>query len=73
MNASEKVNRAISRRTLSVSMKNDGVKRGFKRRIGVAKSQELYTEEWDSSETNAEVAGLFGNAEESGFAHHELS
>lgn len=29
-------------------------------RIGIAKGKKLYTEGWDSPESNAEVAALFG-------------
>lgn len=31
------------------------------KRVGVAKGQVLYADNWDSPETNAEVAALFGD------------
>lgn len=47
------------------SMTDDEIKGEIKCRIGVAKSEGLYAEGWDSVEANAEVAALFENAKES--------
>lgn len=47
------------------SMTDDEIKGEIKCRIGVAKSEGLYAEGWDSVEANTEVAALFENAKES--------
>lgn len=47
------------------SMTDDEIKGEIKCRTGVAKSEGLYAEGWDSVEANTEVAALFENAKES--------
>ena len=50
----------IARHNKPVAKLTPFVEKPVSRRIGAASGQSLYVQDWDSDESNAEVAALFG-------------